>query len=53
MARKARTSLEVSYKWNGKDEPERLNRVYDMIFDKVIKKLNENGERQQTKSSKI
>ena len=53
MARKARTSLEVSYKWNGKNEPERLNRVFDMLFDKVIKKLNEHGEQQQTKSSKI
>lgn len=52
MARKARTNLEVSYKWNGKYEPERLNRVYDMLFDKVIKKLNENGERKQTKSDK-
>ena len=41
MARKARTNLEVSYKWNGRDEPERLNRVYDMLFNKVIKKLNE------------
>ena len=53
MARKARTDLEVSYKWNGKNEPERLNRVFDMLFDKVIKKLNENGEPKQTKSSKI
>ena len=53
MARKVRTILEVSYKWNGKDQPERLNRVYDMIFDKVIKKLNENGGPKQTKSNKI
>ncbi len=53
MARKARTSLEVSYKWNGKHEPERLNRVYDMLFDKVIKKLNEHGGPEQTKSNKI
>lgn len=42
MARKARTSFEVSYKWNGKDEPERINRVYDMIFYKVIKKIKQN-----------
>ncbi|MBI4973313.1 hypothetical protein HZC27_01755 [Candidatus Roizmanbacteria bacterium] len=53
MARKVRTILEVSYKWNGKNETERLNRVYDMIFDKVIKKLNEHGGRVQTKSNKI
>lgn len=46
MARKARTNLVVSYKWNHKNEPERLNRVYDMIFDKVIKKLNENEHKQ-------
>lgn len=47
--RKVSTSLKVSYKWNGKDEPERLNRVYDMIFDKVIKKINENGYRQHNR----
>jgi hypothetical protein len=45
MARKARTAIEISYKWNDKDEPERLNRAYDMIFDKIIKKINENGKK--------
>ncbi len=44
MARKTRTNLEIVYKWNGKNEPERLNRIYDMIFDKVIRKINENGK---------
>ncbi len=39
MIKKALTNLKVSYKWNGKDEPERLNRVYDMILDKIIKNL--------------
>lgn len=50
MARKPRTAIEVAYKWNGKDEPERLNRVYDMIFDKIIKKIYEHGK--QSKSNK-
>jgi len=50
MARKAHINLEVSYKWNGRDEPERLNRVYDMLFDKVIKKFNEHKD--ESKSSK-
>lgn len=47
MARKARIAIEISYKWNGKDEPERLNRVYDMIFDKIIKKINEHGKQSE------
>ncbi len=34
-----RTSIEVKYRWNGKDEPERLNRAYEMLFAKIIKKL--------------
>ena len=53
MAIKVRTNLGVSYKWNGKDEPERLNRVYDMIFNKVIKKLNENEHGQHNLKEKI
>lgn len=48
MGRKAQTSLLLSYKWNGKNEPKRLNRVYDMIFNKVIKKINENGKQHAT-----
>jgi len=47
MARKAHSSLEISYKWNGKDEPERLNRVFDMLFHKVIKKINEHGKQSE------
>ena len=43
--RKVNNDLKVLYKWNGKDKPERINRVFDMIFDKVIKKLNENGKK--------
>ncbi len=43
MAKKARVNLEVVYKWNRNDEPERLDRVFNFLIDKVIKKLNENG----------
>jgi len=39
MARKSKTNLTVAYRWNQKDQPERLNRVFDMLFAKVIKKL--------------
>lgn len=48
MARKARTNLDIFYKWNRKYEPERLNKVFDFLFDKVIKKLNENGKQNTT-----
>ena len=49
MTRKLLTDLKVIYRWNNKNEPERLNRVYDMLFAKVIKKLNKNEK--QTKSN--
>jgi len=52
MTRKTLTNLKVSYKWSGENEPERLNRVYDMLFDKVIKKMNGSGRNEQTKSNK-
>lgn len=52
MARKTRTAIDISYKWNVKEQPERLNRVYDMIFDKIIKKMNEHEKhRISTKES--
>lgn len=31
--------IEITYKWNNKHELDRLNRVYDMVFKKVIAKL--------------
>jgi len=42
--RKTRTEVQVSYKHNGKDEPQRLNRVYDLLFSKVINKLQPKNE---------
>ena len=53
MARKTRTNLVVTYKWNHKNEPERLNRIFDLIFAKVIKKLNENGYGRHNLKEKI
>lgn len=44
IAQKPSTGIEVLYRWNGKHEPERLNRVFDMLFAKCSKFQKENGQ---------
>jgi hypothetical protein len=53
MKNTTRTDMKISYQWNGKDGSERLNRVYDMLFEKVIQKLNENAYGKQSRSCEV
>lgn len=48
MRKLKKSEIQVTYTHNGKDEPERLNRVYDMLFSKIINKLHPKNENTQS-----
>lgn len=48
MKKEPKSEIQVAYTQNGKDEPERLTRVYDMLFSKIINKLHPKNEKTQT-----
>lgn len=52
MGRKVVTNLEITYRFNGKEEPERLNRVYDMVFEMILKEVNPTDENGKPKDIK-
>jgi len=49
--KKSKIEVQVFYKFNGKDQPERVNRVFDMLFNKVIKNLSQNEKQTNPNNS--
>lgn len=45
--KRLRKEIPVEYVYNDKNQPERLNRVFDMLFAKVTNTLKQNHEDSQ------